>query len=131
MNEKCKICKKESSSLEKHHILPKSLGGTDCEDNLISICSNCHEKIHDVKFRGKNGLISKGHDRSKRENEDARLWRIENKKLEDKFFEDLEKNDWDKYVLLSYLFNYNNARITCLDIKKMVLGVPVKVNLTI
>lgn len=131
MNKKCKTCKKESSSLEKHHILPKSLGGTDCEDNLISICSNCHEKIHDVSFRGKNGLISKGVDRRKREINDARIWRIENKELEDNFFEDLEKNDWDKYVLLSYLLNYNNARIDHLDIKKMVLGVPVKVNLTL
>ena len=131
MNDKCKICKKESSSLEKHHILPKSLGGTDCEDNLISVCSSCHEKIHNVKFRGKNGLISKGHKRHKEEKEAARIWRIENAELEDKFFEDLEKNDWDKYVLLSYLLNYNDARITHTHMKKMILGIPVKVNLTL
>ena len=29
-----------------HHILPKSLGGTDDEDNLVPLCFDCHEKIH-------------------------------------------------------------------------------------
>jgi 5-methylcytosine-specific restriction endonuclease McrA len=31
----------------QHHILPKSLGGSDDESNLVWICHECHTKIHD------------------------------------------------------------------------------------
>ena len=29
-----------------HHVVPKSLGGTDDEDNLVPLCFDDHEIIH-------------------------------------------------------------------------------------
>ena len=31
---------------EVHHIVPISQGGTNSEDNLMSLCRSCHQKIH-------------------------------------------------------------------------------------
>jgi len=33
--------------LEVHHVLPRSRGGTNRPDNLITLCSACHRHIHD------------------------------------------------------------------------------------
>lgn len=32
--------------LDAHHIIPVSNGGTDAPDNLITLCRDCHKKIH-------------------------------------------------------------------------------------
>lgn len=47
-NHTCQICKGKSGDtvLEVHHILPKSKGGTDMPDNLITLCHCCHERLH-------------------------------------------------------------------------------------
>lgn len=37
---------KGDSILHAHHILPKSKGGEDRLDNLITVCHDCHEQIH-------------------------------------------------------------------------------------
>lgn len=45
---KCRICGKKGQ-LEKHHVLPRSLGGKDEPSNLILICGGpegCHAKRH-------------------------------------------------------------------------------------
>ncbi len=44
----CQICKGKSKDtvLEVHHITPRSKGGTDRPDNLITLCHTCHEKLH-------------------------------------------------------------------------------------
>lgn len=42
----CQICDKKHTRLEVHHIIYRSQGGTDDEDNLITLCEDCHEKIH-------------------------------------------------------------------------------------
>lgn len=34
------------STLHAHHILPKSKGGEDWIENLITVCHECHEQIH-------------------------------------------------------------------------------------
>jgi hypothetical protein len=34
------------STLHAHHILPKSKGGKDQMENLITVCHGCHEQIH-------------------------------------------------------------------------------------
>lgn len=34
------------STLHAHHILPKSKGGEDQIENLITVCHGCHEQIH-------------------------------------------------------------------------------------
>ena len=50
-NYKCNICKSKgfgsnSKRLEVHHILERSKGGTNSPDNLITLCSECHKKVH-------------------------------------------------------------------------------------
>lgn len=37
--------------LEVHHIIPKSKGGTDDPDNLITLCGRCHAKKHGFAWR--------------------------------------------------------------------------------
>lgn len=32
--------------VEVHHLIPKSAGGTDHLDNLVTLCSHCHTKVH-------------------------------------------------------------------------------------
>ena len=42
----CQICGAKHTRLEVHHIVYRSQGGTDDEDNLITLCESCHKKIH-------------------------------------------------------------------------------------
>lgn len=42
----CQICGAKHTRLEVHHITYRSKGGTDDEDNLITLCESCHKKIH-------------------------------------------------------------------------------------
>ena len=42
----CQICGAKNTRLEVHHIVYRSKGGTDNEDNLITLCESCHKKIH-------------------------------------------------------------------------------------
>lgn len=46
---KCTECGKDSN-LHAHHIVPKSIGGTDYEDNLITLCNSCHRKAEYKEF---------------------------------------------------------------------------------
>lgn len=43
----CQCCGKKHARLEVHHIIFKSMGGTDDEKNLITLCEKCHKAIHD------------------------------------------------------------------------------------
>ena len=45
-NYTCQCCGKKSCRLEVHHIKFKSNGGTDDEENLITLCTDCHKGIH-------------------------------------------------------------------------------------
>ena len=55
---KCSICNKETDYLEKHHIIPRSRGGSDDYNNIIDICIECHSKAHGVEFsRNDSGLV--------------------------------------------------------------------------
>ena len=46
----CQCCGKKNTRLEVHHIIYRSQGGTDDENNLITLCENCHSNIHDGKM---------------------------------------------------------------------------------
>ena len=46
-NYTCQCCGKKHVRLEVHHIIFRSLGGTDDERNLITLCEKCHKAIHD------------------------------------------------------------------------------------
>ncbi len=50
---KCHICKtkKQGVKLEVHHIIFRSNGGSDDADNLITLCHDCHKKLHDGKVK--------------------------------------------------------------------------------
>ena len=50
----CQICKSKEN-LQVHHIIPRSKGGSDTLNNLITVCSACHNKIH----KGEIGLNRK------------------------------------------------------------------------
>jgi 5-methylcytosine-specific restriction endonuclease McrA len=41
----CQFCGKRSS-LEVHHQRSRAQGGRDQPENLISLCSDCHQQLH-------------------------------------------------------------------------------------
>jgi len=45
-NYTCQCCGKKNCRLEVHHIKFKSDGGTDDEENLITLCKECHDGVH-------------------------------------------------------------------------------------
>jgi hypothetical protein len=42
----CADCGTERPKLHRHHVVPRSQGGSDDQDNIILICANCHEDRH-------------------------------------------------------------------------------------
>ena len=42
----CQICGAKDTRLEIHHIQFRSQGGSDTMDNLVTLCKNCHGKVH-------------------------------------------------------------------------------------
>lgn len=56
----CFICGEDNSVvLEEHHIVPRRYGGTDDEENLVTLCANCHsavEKLYDKRFYRELGV---------------------------------------------------------------------------
>ena len=48
----CETCKRKGKYVQaklEHHIKPIAEGGTNAEENLMSLCVSCHEKIHKRK----------------------------------------------------------------------------------
>jgi len=41
----CKICKVKGIKLNVHHIIPRSIGGTEDNSNLITLCKSCHARM--------------------------------------------------------------------------------------
>lgn len=49
----CKFCFFDDKDvLHVHHIIPRSQGGDDSEENTITLCANCHAKVHRLILRG-------------------------------------------------------------------------------
>jgi hypothetical protein len=46
MNPQCK----DSHNLQAHHVTYRSHGGPDTLDNLVTLCIQCHEAIHQAKL---------------------------------------------------------------------------------
>ena len=42
---RCQVCG-DRQQLDIHHIIPRSRGGSDSQDNLITLCRTCHGDIH-------------------------------------------------------------------------------------
>lgn len=53
---KCKHCKRKNLKLHIHHIVFRSNEGTDEPNNLITLCEDCHKKLHDGEFSIKGSL---------------------------------------------------------------------------
>ena len=49
----CQHCKgrHKDSKLEVHHIIFRSQGGSDEENNLITLCHTCHKNLHNGKIK--------------------------------------------------------------------------------
>jgi len=45
MRRKCFMCG-EVKSLTRHHVIPKSFGGTEVDDYKITLCEDCHKFVH-------------------------------------------------------------------------------------
>lgn len=48
--QKCGYRNERTTRLEAHHIVPQSQGGTDDLDNLLTLCSRCHDFAPDHDF---------------------------------------------------------------------------------
>ena len=42
----CQCCKTKKGTLHAHHIVYRRKGGADTLDNLITLCEECHKKLH-------------------------------------------------------------------------------------
>lgn len=49
-NYTCQSCGKKNCKLEVHHIVFQSKGGTNMPENLITLCEDCHKKVHNGKI---------------------------------------------------------------------------------
>lgn len=64
-NYQCQCCKgkHKDSKLEVHHIIFRSRGGSDEQENLITLCHTCHRQLHEgkitLKLKGKRKGILK------------------------------------------------------------------------
>ncbi|WP_429126495.1 HNH endonuclease [Aeromonas veronii] len=59
-----------TENLHQHHLMPRSLGGTDDEENLITLCGECHGVIHGLgkeHFANSRELQRAGYERAKAE----------------------------------------------------------------
>lgn len=58
----CQYCKgrHKDSKLEVHHIVFRSLNGSDEQDNLITLCHTCHKDLHNGKINPKFSGKRKG-----------------------------------------------------------------------
>lgn len=65
MEDKCVYCG-SIEGLEYHHILPRSMGGTDESFNLVRVCNNHHAILHGLTSRGNiSTLIKAGLEKTK------------------------------------------------------------------
>lgn len=46
-NYTCQCCKAKKGTMHVHHIVYRSNGGSDKMNNLITLCEDCHKKLHD------------------------------------------------------------------------------------
>ncbi len=60
MYHRCFICGNDNPNvLETHHVVPRRHGGEDTEENLVTLCANCHrcvERIYDKRFYRRLGV---------------------------------------------------------------------------
>ena len=124
---KCKLCNKQTTSLEVHHIIPRIKGGTDDENNLIKICIECHGKVHNVDFSKREGLISLGIQKHKKKLKENAEWVDNNMDKIQKKFDSIIDEDFEKAQFISYLLYYEF--LSAENIKDLVLFNQAKLNI--
>jgi hypothetical protein len=118
---KCQICNTKSEFLEKHHIIPKSRGGSDSKNNLIELCSNCHGKAHNIEFKNeRGGLVKEGAKRTKDQVEKDKEWLENNDFLVLKKLNKLMDANQEKHDLFLNLMHCN--KIDATHLKKWVIN---------
>ena len=49
---RCFVCGEDNPNvLETHHVIPRRYGGRDSEENLVTLCANCHSAIESLYGR--------------------------------------------------------------------------------
>ena len=74
----CHDCGLKRKWLHRHHLIPKSQGGSNDLGNIIEICANCHEDRHGGPFGGiigGNRLAHAPAAKAKRRSTMLALWR--------------------------------------------------------
>ena len=59
-----------TDNLCQHHLVPRSLGGSDDENNLLTLCGSCHAKAHQIQANWRHSELTKSalqHKKSKGE----------------------------------------------------------------
>jgi len=58
----CVACGSKSD-LKHHHLVTKAKGGSDAEPNRITLCTSCHDKLHQQRYgaRKHSQLASRRH----------------------------------------------------------------------
>ena len=41
----CEVCRGAKAKL-LHHVVPRTMGGSDAQSNLRALCEPCHQKVH-------------------------------------------------------------------------------------
>jgi phage terminase large subunit GpA-like protein len=70
--------------LQHHHLVMRSEGGSDDDENLITLCTACHHKVHERQMNGTYNhgeLVRAGHIRAKSRNKAEVLERRDEAKL--------------------------------------------------
>jgi hypothetical protein len=57
-----------SNNLNQHHLVPRSLGGSDNENNLLTLCGLCHAKAHQVQADWRHSELTRKAMRHKQAN---------------------------------------------------------------
>lgn len=52
---RCALCD-DTHGLQIHHVIPRSVGGSDFPENLITLCWKCHAAAHGTILPGYEGF---------------------------------------------------------------------------
>lgn len=57
----CVACgTRDKARLEHHHLIPKSEGGSNAESNLITLCDECHGRVHGRNRKNLREMCAEG-----------------------------------------------------------------------
>jgi hypothetical protein len=77
-------------NLTVHHIIPRSEGGKENRNNLITLCGNCHDLVEVSGFRSLVEIIASA--------DFSPILEKEIKEVHKRVEEDFERPEWHKYV---------------------------------